>query len=147
MNRTQKTAWFTLVMLALAAGLSLTAFCVLYFIFDWPAKKATAGFAFISIMGFSGLAHVLFKKENDKVKMDERDLIIKQKAMFKAYWMFWPMFVLAAFVPFLLLGPEGTVGVLYLAWLVFGGIFFILLIQSIVYLEEYGWRDKGENHE
>jgi len=137
-------SWFTLVMLALAAGLSVAAFSVAYFIFDWPANRAVGGFGFISIMGFSGLAPVLFKKDKDKVKIDERDLIIKQKAMFKAYWTFWPLFVLGAMIPFFLLGPDGTVSVKYLCAMVFGGIFFVMLIESIVYLEEYGWRDKNE---
>ena len=144
MNRHQKIAWFTLIIEAIALGLSLVAFCVAYLIFDCPAKKAAAGFGFISIMGFSGLAPVLFKKEKDKIKMDERDLLIKRKAMLAAYWMFWPLFVLAAMLPFFVLGPDGKVGVWYLAWIVFGGIFFVMLIESIVTLEEYGWRGKGE---
>ena len=137
-------AWFTLVMQALALILSLTAVGVLYFGFGLPLRRAVAGFGFIGVMGFAGLAPLIFKKGKDDMKLDERDLLIKRKAMLAAYWSFWPLFVLAAMAPFFVLGPDGKVGVLYLAWMVFGGMFYVTLIQAIATLQEYGWRDKGE---
>jgi len=147
MNRVQKIAWFTLVMLALAVAMSVAAFSMAYFILDLPARRAACGFGFIGIMGFSGLAPLLFRKDKQKVKLDVRDLLIKRKAMLAAYWSFWPLFVLAAMAPFFVLGPDGKVGVLYLAWMVFGGMFYVTLIQAIVTLQEYGWKNKEKNHE
>lgn len=140
MNRAQKIAWFTLIMLMLALSLSLIAVCMLHFGFGLPMRRAVAGFGFISIMGLSGLASLLFKKDKGKVKLDERDLIIKNKAKLVAYWSFWPIFVLAAMVPFFIYGPDGNVSVLYLCWMVFGGMFLVMLIESITILQEYGWR-------
>jgi len=147
MNRVQKIAWFTLVMQALALVCSLTAVGVFYFGFGWPLRRAVAGFAFIGVMGFAGLAPLFFKKGKEDVKLDERDLLIKRKAMLAAYWSFWPLFVLAAMAPFCVLGLHGKVSVLYLAWMVFGGMFYVTLIQAIATLQEYGWTSKGENHE
>lgn len=144
MNREQKMAWFTLIMLTLALASSLIAVSVLYFGFGHPMRRAVGGFGFIGIMGFSGLAQLLFKKDKGKVKLDERDLLIKNKAMLAAYWGFWPIFVIAAMVPFFIYGPDGMVSVLYLCWMVFGGMFIVMLVQSIVTLEEYGWGNKGE---
>ena len=131
-------------MLGLALVLSLTAVGVLYFGFGWPLRRAAAGFAFIGVMGFAGLAPLFFKKGKEDMKLDERDLLIKRKAMLAAYWSFLPLFVLAAMVPLFVLGPDGKVSVLYLAWMVFGGVFYVTLIQAIATLQEYGWRDKGE---
>jgi len=147
MNRIQKIAWFTLVMQALALVMSLTTVGVLYFGFDQPMRRAAAGFAFIAVMGFTALAPLFFKKGKDDMKLDERDLLIKRKAMLAAYWSFWPLFVLAAMAPFFVLGPDGKVGVWYLAWMVFGGMFYVTLIQAIVTLQEYGWRVKEKNRE
>jgi hypothetical protein len=144
MNRWQKIALFTLVMLGLALVLSLIAVSVAYFCFGLPLRRAAGGFGFLGLMGFSGLAPVLFRKGKQEVQLDERDLLIKRKAMLIAYSCFWPLFVLAAMVPFFIYGPDGMVSVLYLCWMVFGGIFLVMLLQSIVTLEEYGWRDKGE---
>jgi hypothetical protein len=137
-------AWFTLVMQALALVLSLIAVGVAYFGFGLPLRRAVGGFGFIGIMGFSGLAPLFFRKEKDDMKPDERDLLIKRKAMLVAYWTFWPLFVLAAMAPFFVYGPDGKVGVWYLAWMVFGGMFYVTLVYSIVTLQEYGWREKGE---
>ena len=142
MNRAQKIAFFTLVMLALALVLSLIAVGVAYFGFGLPLRRAAGGFGFIGVMGFSALAPLFFRKDKQEVQLDERDLLIKRKAMLAAYCGFWPLFVLAAMVPFFVHGPDGTVSVKYLCWMVFGGMFVVMLVQAIVTLEEYGWRNK-----
>jgi len=49
MNKAQKAAWFTLIVLATALGLSLAAFCVGYFVLGVPASRAAAGFGFMGI--------------------------------------------------------------------------------------------------
>jgi len=144
MKRIQKIAWFTLVMQALALVCSLTAVGVFYFGLSWPLRRAAAGFGFIGIMGFSGLAPLIFKKDKDDMKPDERDLLIKRKAMLAAYWSFWPLFVLATMIPWFIIGPTGSITVNYLPWMVFGGMFYVTMIYSIVTLQEYGWGGKGE---
>ncbi len=144
MNRAQKIAWFSLIMVTLAFGLSLIAVGVLHFSYGLPMRRAAGGFGFTGIMGFSGLAPLLFKKDTGKVKLDERDLLIKNKAMLAAYFSFWPVFVIAAMAPFLVYGPDGMVSVKYLCSMVFGGMFIVILVHSLVTLQEYGWWEKGE---
>ena len=143
MNREQKMAWFTLIVTFIASILSLIAVAVLYLVIDLPLRRATGGFGFIGIMGLSALAPLLFKKDKGKVKLDERDLLIKNKATMAAYCGFWPVFVIAAMAPFFIYGPDGTVPVKYLCSMVFGGMFIVILVQSLVTLQEYGWREKG----
>ena len=142
MNRAQKMAFFTLVMLALALVLSLIAVGVAYFVFGLPISRAVGGFGFIGIAGFAVLGPLLFKKDKGKVQYDERDLLIQKKASLAAYSIFWFLFVLAAMTPFFVLGPKGAISVKYLPVMVFGGMFVVMLVQAIVTLEEYGWRDK-----
>ncbi len=144
MNRHQKIAWFVLIVEAIALTLSLAAFGLAHFVFSLPTNRAAGGFGFIGIMGFSALAPLLFKKDMDKVKLDERDLLIKRKAMLVAYGIFWPLFVLGAMIPWFIIGPKGTITVNYLPWMIFGAMFVVMLVQSIVILEEYGWGSKGE---
>ncbi|MHC4889854.1 MAG: hypothetical protein ACYTEO_10390 [Planctomycetota bacterium] len=144
MNRWQKIALFTLVMLGLALVLSLIAVSVAYFGFGLPLRRAAGGFGFIGLMGFSGLAPVLFRKDKQEVQLDERDLLIKRKAVLAAYGAFWPIFVLAAMIPWFIIGPQGTITVNYLPCMVFGAMFVVMLVQSIVTLVQYGWGGKGE---
>jgi uncharacterized membrane protein len=143
MNREQKIARFSLIMILIALTVSFTTVGLLYFVVGWPIQRAFAGFGFISIIGLSGLAPILYKKEREKVSFDERDLLIQKKASLRAYTIFWFLFVLAAMIPFFILGPEGTISVGYLPAMVFGGITIVMLIQSIVTLEEYGWGRQG----
>ena len=114
MNRAQKIAWFTLVVLALALGLSLAAFSVGYFILGVPAAKAAAGFGFMGIMGFVGLTPILFRKGEANVQCDERDMMIQRNAAVAAYATFWVLFVAAAMIPWFFTGPEGRITVNYL---------------------------------
>ncbi|MBW8000754.1 MAG: hypothetical protein FVQ80_01865 [Planctomycetes bacterium] len=141
MNKYQKMARFTLIILGLALGLSVTAVLILRFAVGMSWHTSMAGFAFIGIMGFSRIRPSFFKK--DKQGLDERDLLIKQKAMVAAYWSFWPLFVLAAMAPFFVYGPDGMVSVNYLCGMVFGGMYWVFLIYSIAILNEYGWKSKG----
>jgi hypothetical protein len=147
MNRAQKIAWFTLVILALAFGLSMATFAVGYFLLRVPANRAAAGFGFMGIMGFLGLIPFLFRKEKGKVQCDERDLMIQRNATVAAYATFWVLFVAAAMVPWFVTGPNGTITVNYLPWMVFGGMFVVMLVQALVTLQQYGWTGQEVNHE
>jgi len=144
MNKWQKEARFTLIVMTLALALSLITVGVLHFAFDFKWRNATAGFAFIGLMGFSRADPSMFRLKSKKPPLDERDLLIKRKAMIAAYWSFWPIFVLMAMAPFFLYGPNGKVSVIYLCWMVFVGMFVVITLYSIAILNEYGWRDKGE---
>ena len=142
MNRYQKIAWFNLIVVSLALGLSVIAFSIGYFFFGVPACQAVAGFGFIGIMGFCGLSPVLFRKDKSKVQFDERDTAIQRKAVIAAYATFWLLFVAAAMIPWFIIGPNGTITVNYLPWMVFGGMFVVVLMQSIATLTQYGWKGK-----
>jgi len=144
MNRAQKMAQFSLIVILIALTLCVIAVGVLYFVVGLPMRQALSGFAFIAICGLTGLSPLLYKKERGKVSFDERDLLIHRKASLAAYSIFWFLFVLAAMVPFFVLGPKGTISVKYLPAMVFGGMVTVMLVQSIVTLEEYGWRSKSD---
>lgn len=142
MNRAQKMAWFSLIMVTLGFVLSLISVGVLHFGCGLPMRRAAGGFGFIGVMGLSAMAPLLFKKNKGKVELDERDLLIKNKATTAAYCGFWPIFVIAAMAPFFIYGPDGVVSVKYLCSMVFGGLFIVILVHSLVTLQEYGWKDK-----
>ncbi len=84
MNKWQKEARFTLIVMGLALALSLTAVVVLRFVFDFEWRNATAGFAFIALMGLSRVDPSMFRIKSKKPPLDERDLLIKRNAMIAA---------------------------------------------------------------
>jgi hypothetical protein len=144
MNRAQKMARFNLIVILTALTLSAIAVSVLYLVVGLPMRRAAGGFGFIGICGLMGLSPFLYKKGSGKVSFDERDLLIQRNASLGAYSIFWVLFVLAAMVPFFVLGPKGMVSVKYLAAMVFGGMIIVVLVQSVITLGAYGWTEKGE---
>jgi hypothetical protein len=144
MSRLQRIARFNLIVILIALGLSTIAIGVAYLVAGMPIQRALGGFGFIGICGLTALSPILYKKEQGNVDFDERDLLIQRRASLGAYTIFWALFVLAAMIPFFVLGPDGAVSVKYLAAMVFGGMVTVGLVQSIVTLEEYGWRNKDD---
>jgi hypothetical protein len=138
----QKIAWFNLIVVSLALGLSLVAFATFHFLLGLPVGRAASGFGFIGILGLSGLPPILFRKDKNKVQFDERDTAIHRKAVGLSYAIFWVLFVAAAMIPWSIIGPNGSIAVNYLPWMVFGGMCVVMLLQSIVTLNEYGWKGK-----
>lgn len=144
MNKWQREARFTLILMGVSLVLSLVAVAILRFVFEFSWQRASAGFSLTCLMGFSRVDPSMFRLKSKKPPLDERDLLIKRKAMIAAYWGFWPIFVIMAMAPFFIYGPEGKVGVWYLTWMVFIGMFVVFTLYSIEILNEYGWRDKKE---
>ena len=142
MNRAQKMAWLMVVTTIVAFLISCVMVAILAAKSGFP--KALGGFFLVGLAGIGGLGHLIFKKDKGQVKFDERDLMIKRKASLRAYSIFWFLFVLAAMIPFFVLGPNGTISVRVLPAMVIIGMVVVMLVQSIVILEEYGRRDKGE---
>ncbi len=66
MNRAQKIAWFNLIVLLTALGLSTIAIGVFYFIVGLPMRRALGGLGFIGIVGLTGLSPILFRKRRNK---------------------------------------------------------------------------------
>ena len=143
MNRHQKIAWFTLTFVGLALGLSLLTFGVLCLGLGWPVRAASGGFAFIGLLGFAALAPLVFRKDKGQVAFDERDLQIQGAASWAGFAAFWCVFVAAAMVPWFIIGPEGTITVNYLPWMVFGGILVVEGVRAAVTLQGYGWRNQS----
>jgi len=142
MNRWQKNARFTLIVMGLALVLSLTTVAILRFVFDFEWHSATVGFVFIGLMALSRVDPSMFRIKSKKPPLDERDLLIKRNAMIAAYWGFWPIFVLMAMTPFFMYGPNGKVPAIYLFLMVFAGMFVVITLYSIAILDQYGWRNK-----
>jgi hypothetical protein len=145
MNRAQKIAWFTLITLATALGLSLAAFCVGYFVLGVPPRVAAGGFGFMGLAGLLGLIPVLFRKDKAKVQCDERDLMTQRNAAVAAYATFWVLFVAAAMIPWFVTGPNGTITVSYLPWMVLiGAVALFLLVEYLAAFIQYGQTNRGD---
>jgi len=74
----QKMSWMMVICIGTALALSAIAITILYFKIGFP--RAWAGWGFMGITGFGGLAPTIFKKDPGPVQCDERDRLINMKA-------------------------------------------------------------------
>ncbi len=144
MNRAQKIARFNLIVILISLTLSAIAVSVFYFVVDLPIRGAFGGFGFMGITGLMGLSPFLYKKERDKVSLDERDVLINYRAVLVAYSVFWLVFTAACMIPWWIIGPSGSISVNVLPIMLFGIGITLMLVHSVVILIQYGRRDKGE---
>ena len=147
MNRFQKLARFNLIVILIALTLSAIAVSVFYFVVDLPIRRAFGGFGFMGITGLMGLSPLLYKKERDKVSLDERDQLINYRAVLAAYSVFWLVFTAACMIPWWIIGPSGSISVNVLPIMLFGIGITLALVHSLVILIQYGRGIKEKNHE
>ena len=142
MNRAQKIAVFNLVVLGTASLLTAIAIITLYYRVGWP--KAAAGLAFIGIGGLGGFAPLIFKKDPGAVAYDERDILINRTATLGGFAVSYLWFCLSGTAFVMLLTPE-LLKKFGLPLMIFGGMFVVWIVHSIMILVQYGrGGDNGE---
>ena len=142
MNRWQKIAWFNLTVIATTLILCAIAVGILATIVGMP--KALAGLGLLGIFGLMGLSPILFREKQNQVPFDERDQLINYRAVLGAYSVFWLVFTAACMIPWVIIGPSGSISVNVLP-IMLGGIGITLtLIHSLAILIQYGRIGKGE---
>jgi len=140
MNRTQKIAWFLVVVILLSVITSVCVFILLYMRNGMP--KASAGFSFLAIAAIGAFSPLIFGKDKGKVTCDERDKSINRYAALAGFGSAYLFVGLACMIPFSFLGPTATISVTWLP-MIFGGTFLSsVFVRSLAILVQYGWRDK-----
>jgi hypothetical protein len=137
----QKIAVFNLVVLGTASLLTVVAMTILYCYFDW--RIASAGLGFMGIMGFAGLSPFLFKKGDEKVACDERDILINRTAALGGFVSAYVWFCLVGTL-FMFLFKSEVLRKFGLPVLIAGGALIVGIVHSIMILIQYG---RSKNHE
>lgn len=135
MNRMQKIAVFNLVVFGIASLLATAAIITLSRLVGWP--KAAAGFAFLGVGGLAGFSPLIFKKGPGVVTCDERDKLINRTAALGGFAASYLWFCFTGVAFDLLFSPElfKKIG---LRLMIFGGMFVVFIVHSILILVQYG---------
>jgi hypothetical protein len=140
MNRVQKIAWWLVVCISTAVVISLAAVAILYVKLGMP--KALAGFSFLAVAGFGGLAPLIFPKDKGKVTYDERDIIINRKAALAGFGASYLVTGLACMLPFTILGYQASISVCWLPNIFMAAGLTSFFVHSVAILVQYGWKEK-----
>ena len=137
MNKTQKGAWFTLAMSIL---LIIFLGCVLYEMFTpgRPSKSFVKFWALmvLGLIGFS-LIWLRIKQSPAEVDSDERDELIKKRAVTASFVSVWILLVISSVAPGFITGDDGCISVYLLPIINLGVFLGVGLVYSVAVLVQY----------
>ena len=143
MNKTQKGAWFTLVM-----GLLCFAIIIYTVVKIFILKSLPEGFgrfwplaAFCLLIGTT-IFFMRKKQSPVEVESDERDNLIKKRAVLVSFVSVWILLAAVCIVPPFIVGRDGSIPVWILSFINVGVLLITLLVYNVTVLVQYGWGGK-----
>ncbi len=143
MNKTQKGGCFILGTNALFLAFVID---VLIKMFSIEKPKPTWLLLWGSlILGYMIISLIIvFRKQNPaEVESDERDSLIKKKAVSVSFVAVWPLLVVAGFIATRIVGDDGSIPVSLLPIIHIGVFLVIMLIYPAAILVQYGLGGKN----
>ncbi len=135
MNRAQKIAWFNLIVIAASLTISGAAVGILNILYGMPT--ALGGLGFLGIGALVGLSPFLFRKKPGQFDFDERDQLIRLRALFFASFVSLWCLIAQCVLQVFKVGPRGSVPVGTLVGTVYGALVSFVIGKSLWTLIEY----------
>ena len=144
MNKTQKASIFALVIYLFAALLISCAFTTMFMLNRLPVFAAYL--SLIAVFAMPVIAFFFMRKKQSPAEpdSDERDKIIKQKAVLAAFVSVWILLIASNTIQRFFVGEAGSVPVDLLSIIHIGVFLGSMIIYSIAVLIQYSRAGKGE---
>ena len=140
MNKTQKGAWFCLVMalLCFASNIQLG---VEMFVLKRLPEGFGRSWGLLAVLLVIGIAIVFIRKKQSPTEpdSDERDELIKKRAGQISFVSVWLLLAAVILIAALILGEAGSIPVYLLTFINLGVFLTAMLIYSVAILVQYGW--------
>jgi hypothetical protein len=145
MNKTQKEAWFGLGGILLCLGIFVWA-GVKIFILKTIPEGITRFWPLPVFCVFMATSIVLLRRKQSpaEVDSDERDNLIKYRAVVACFVSVWVLLAAATAIPQFVVGEKAAIPVWLLSFVNLGVLFLAMLVYSVAVLIQYGWGQKGE---
>ena len=140
MCRLQKLAWYQLIVLVLWIFIMAVSAAAIYY-FKLNDELITIPLLLGIFIRFD---KAFFPLRPGKIEYDERDTVIKQKALNIAYGIFWYVFVFGSLITYFILGPMNSMPTGVFVIMILGGAILIRLAWSIAVIVQYGIFSKKE---
>ncbi|MHC4122960.1 MAG: hypothetical protein ACYSSI_05245 [Planctomycetota bacterium] len=142
MNRTQKGAWANLIIFSALGLFGIILFIAITFIKTFPIRF-NQFYCLLIIVLMVGMFLFLRKKQSDReVDSDERDNLIKLRAVQASFVSVWILLAAAILIPRFFLGITGTISLWVLSIIAFAIFLVSMIIYNAAILIQYGWRGK-----
>ena len=142
MNKTQKGAWFTLLMSVLL--IIFLGYILLAMFTSGEPPKTFVKFWSLLVLGLMvfSLVWLRIKQSPAEVDSDERDDLIKKRAVTASFVSVWILLIVSTIATMSIVGDNGSVTVYLLPILNFGVFLGVGLVYSVAILTQYGWGGK-----
>jgi len=149
MNKTQKVAWFGVFSYLLTVAIGAYIAVRIYVLKSVPESILERSWPIIAFYGLVILSILLIRRKQSRAELDfdERDELLKKRAVQISFVSAWLLLASATLIPALILGQAGSIPVYLLTFINLGVFLTAMLIYSVAILVQYGWRCKGESHE
>jgi len=145
MNQTQKRAWLSLASYVIGIPCLAYIFIMLFTFGRLPDSFLGRGWPLVVLWAFIviGWICILRKQSPAEVDSDERDKLIKRRAVLIGFVSVWILLAAVSIILWLILGLDGAIPVWFLTIINLCVFSVIALIFQIAIIVQYG-RSKGE---
>lgn len=141
MNKTQKVAWFNLAMALLGVAISVWVIVEIVILRrlpeGFPVVWPLIAFCLVMVIAIISLRK---KQSPAEVDADERDNLIKKRAVLTSFVSVWILLYASSVIPWFVVGREGSIPVFLLPFINVGILLVVMLVNSVAILVQYGWR-------
>ncbi|MHC4426699.1 MAG: hypothetical protein ACYSYV_11470 [Planctomycetota bacterium] len=145
MNKTQKTAWFNLAGGLLCIGIHIWV-VVRFLILKTVPGGVERLWPMLVFLVFAVTSIILLRRRQSpaEVDSDERDRLIKYRAVVACFVSVWFLLAAATLIPRFVVGIKGSIPVWLLAFVNLGVLLIAMLVYCVAVLIQYGRGAKGE---
>ena len=144
MNKTQKSAIYCLSVFSLCITICIYLTIKFYILKSIPVKPSSAFWMLIYfLVTVPSLIFLRKKQSPNEPDADERDDLIKKRAVVCSFVSVWVLLVIKSIAPWFIVGPEVSIPVWALPLINFPIFLIAMGIYSIAVLFQYGW---GSRH-
>lgn len=143
MNKTQRGALINLIGALFNLGIVIFLFTRIVILKSLP--RISDVLLLVIVCGIVGLACILLYRKKQsvaEVESDERDSLIKKRAVMVSFVSTFLFLAVASVVPRFIVGGAGSIPVFLLPIINVCILVLAMLVYSVAVLVQYGWRDR-----
>ena len=139
MNKTQKSAIFCLVTFLFCVVVMAYPFISIFILKSWPESFFSRFWSMIAYFVFIAASIIFLRKKQSPAEpdFDERDDLIKKRAVLVSFVSVWILLAAACIIPRFILGETGAIPVYVLPFINLGIFMIAMLVYSIAILVQY----------
>jgi len=144
MNKTQKGALVNLVGALLNIAIAVFLVVEIVVLRRLPESFSEKFWVIIAVCMLAPILIIFYRKKQSPVEVesDERDNLIKYRAVLASFISVWILLAAVTIIPRFVVGIAGTIPIWLLAFINVGVLLVAMLVYSVAILVQYGWGGK-----